>query len=356
LKKPNEIEIVMEAIARKKPESIPIALWTHVGALPFLGVDYEKSCKNGEALAEVNLIFQKKFGLDLLKVTPYFRNICIGWGCKYKWTPGNEWVATVEYSVKKEEDWETLKILDPPKTTLAEDIKAAKIIAREIGDRIPFIWTIPGALFIAGALAGDDLVLAGIRSNSDRLKKALDTITETEIKLGQMILEAGANGVFYTTRPGAQRDLWNHLTRAQVEEFSFKYDMRILESLRGADIRILHVCAGHKREDKPKLLVDMMKEEYFTRFPVNAINWWDRSYFDLSTAKRVYGNKFCLLGGLDQENTLPLGKPSDVQTEVRTAVDAAGPDGFIVGPGCTIRTSTPEANFHAAVNAAHGIR
>jgi uroporphyrinogen decarboxylase len=347
---------VMAALARERVDVSPISLWSHTGALPFLGFDYEETCRNGQKMADVHLAFLKKFGIDLLKVTPYVRSICTSWGCRYEWKKGSEWITTLESAVKTEEDWKALKVMNPRNKVMVEELEAANILRREIGGRTPFLWTMMGPLFLAGALAGDDLLLSGIKSRSSALKGALDVVSETLIRFGQECLAAGATGIFYSIRPGAQRHLWNQLTRTELEEFSFRYDLKILEALRDSDIRVLHICSGHKREDRPGLLVELLKEGYFKRFPVDAMNWWDRNYFDLANAKAVYGNTFCLMGGLDQEGTLPHGTPADVEAEARNAITLAGIDGgLVLAPGCTIRVNTPEENYTAAVNAAHSM-
>ncbi len=356
-KKSGQYERVMAALAREKTDVFPVSLWTHTGALSFLGFDFEKTCKNGEEMANANMSFLRKFEVDLLKVTPYGGNLAINWGNKCKWTHGSEWVDTVAYAIKNDDDWDTIKVLDIEETTVSEELKAAEIMREKIGGKVPFVWTIMGVLNTAGKLAGDDLVLSGIRSNSDALKNALDAISDTLARFGRELLSAGSDGVFYSVRPGREHSMWDRLTRMELEEFSFKYDQKVLEALHDADIRILHICTGHRRQEKPKLVTELMDEGYFAKFPVHAINWWDRCFFDLRHAKTVYGNRFCLIGGLDQEQTLPYGTPQDVEKEAENAIESAGADGgLIVGPGCTIRTRTTERNFAAAVNSVHAYR
>jgi uroporphyrinogen-III decarboxylase len=341
----------MAAMAREKTDRIPLSLWAHVGALPYIGSSYEAMCKDGNELANVHLKFFRKFPMDLLKVTTFTRASCAAWGCRHEFHPGSEWFDVTRYAVEEKEDWESLRVLDPAKA-FAEDLKGARILKEELSESVPFVWSTMGVLFVACGLAGDDLVLSGVRSDSPSLKKGLDIITDSLTLFCEAVVDAGADGIFYALRPGTERDLWNELTGPELEEYSFKYDLKVLKAIRDAKIRILHICTGHKRKERYEHLMTLMKGGELARFPVDAINWWDRSFFDLRTAKGVYGEKFCLMGGLDQEDTMPKGSPEDVERQVADAVDAAGRgEGFMVAPGCTIRSNAPEENFAAAIAA-----
>ena len=95
-----------------------------------------------------------------------------------------------------------------------------------------------------------------------------------------------------------------------------------------------------------------MEDGWFAKYPVDAINWYDRSFTPVQRAKEVYGDRFCVVAGVDQRGTMLQGTPLQVEEEVRSAIEAAAEGGgFIIGPGCTLAQGTPLANYNAVARA-----
>lgn len=69
----------------------------------------------------------------------------------------------------------------------------------------------------------------------------------------------------------------------------------------------------------------------------------DPEAFDLAETKRTLGGKVCLWGGVNGHLTVEQGTPGAVQREVQTAMEALGPDGFILSPVDNVREDTPLA-------------
>lgn len=91
-----------------------------------------------------------------------------------------------------------------------------------------------------------------------------------------------------------------------------------------------------------------MENGWFKKFPVDAINWWDASFTSCRIAKRIYGDKFCIVAGVDQRKILRDGTPKQVEEHVKDSIDAIGEKGgFILGPGCTLSQDTPLMNMNA---------
>jgi len=74
----------------------------------------------------------------------------------------------------------------------------------------------------------------------------------------------------------------------------------------------------------------------------------------LKTAKRLVGNRVCLMGNLDPVELLWRGSPRAVDLAARQAIAEAGADaGFILGSGCEVPVSAPPENLKAMIAAAH---
>lgn len=68
---------------------------------------------------------------------------------------------------------------------------------------------------------------------------------------------------------------------------------------------------------------------------------------DLATTKQRYGDKICLKGNVDCAGVLQSGTPDEVRAATRTAIEAAGPDGFILSSSNTIHRGVKPENYRA---------
>jgi len=339
-------ERVIAAIHREVPDRVPWALWGHFPSLPFLRYySWEKANRDGEELARAHiaLLLELDYKMDLLKVTPFYRYMADRWGSIFRFTNNEEEVETVEVFVNETDDWEKLWVLDPKKE-LKENLRTVSILSRELR-RIPFIYTIASPLTQALAyISSPERVFTDMEAQPDALKEGLETIAQTCIEFGKACIDEGATGIFYGIAGGGE--YWSRMNRNQLEEYALEYDKMVLDALKDAQIRMLHICSND--QENPQKNGGLMEEGWFKKYPVNAINWWDRSFTPTSTAKKVYGDSFCIAGGLDQWQTMRRGTPQQVEEEVKSAIESSAEGGgFIIGPGCTLYSDTPLANFNA---------
>jgi uroporphyrinogen-III decarboxylase len=128
------------------------------------------------------------------------------------------------------------------------------------------------------------------------------------------------------------------------------YDKKVLDSLRDAPIRCLHICSTEF--ENPQQDGGLMMDGWFNKYPVDAINWWNHSFAPCSQTKRVYGDRFCVVAGVDHKHTMRYGTPIQVDEQVRASIHRMGEDGgFIIGPGCTLFQDTPLEHFNAVARA-----
>ena len=336
----NSYERVMASLNLSKPDRIPVSLWFH-WYNTFAGFGYQEYCKDGEKFARSHLAFLERLRVDYLKVTPDGNHMVEDWGCKLEWNEPEAHTKIVEHSVLSVEDWETLEPLNPNRCKmLSAQLVAAKILAERIGNKTPFIFTLFSPLTIAIKLAGSETVTAHIRGAKRPLLRGLRTVTEFTIDFGEALLDQGATGIFYATQVATK----DFLTSEQYDEFCLPFDMRVLGALSHSDMTVLHLHSEKRGDEIPF--------ERIARYRVDALNWWDRGGIPtLVDAKRLYGDKFCLIGGLDHTSTLHHGSPSEVRREAREAIGQGGPEGFMLGPGCTVAARAKLENFEAAIEA-----
>ena len=333
---------IMAVMERKVPDRVPWALWGHFPACKWLnGYSWEKTTRDGEesAKAHMALLRELDYPMDMLKVTPYYRFMTLPWGSKAEFINNDEDVNMKEVTVKKTKDWEKLWVLDPKKE-LREFVRCNEILARDLR-RMPFIYTIPNPIFLAmNGVSTHEQVLKDMKENPDALKKGLDVITETIIDFAKACVDAGASGIFFGI--GGNGRIWKDLDKKQLETYALAYDKRVLDAVK-APIKLLHICstpAGNPEK--------LMEEGWFKKYPVTAINWASHAWTPVKKGKEIYGDKFCICGGLDHESVLRKGTPKQVEEAVKKAIDeGAEGGGFMLGPGCTIFQDTPFANYDA---------
>lgn len=340
-------ERVLAAINLKVPDRVPWALWGHFPAMSFLKhYSWEKANRDGEesAKAHIALLNELDYKMDLLKVTPFYRFMAYHWGSKFKFTDNDESVETVEVVVKEPKDWKRLWVLDPKKE-LRENLRTVSILSKEIGRRMPFVYTIPSPIVQAlHGVSTPKRVYADMVCHPDFIKEGLETITQTSIDFSRACINEGATGIFFGVGGGG--DIWSKMNRKHLQEYALYYDKKVLNSLKDAPIKLLHICSNE--QENPQQNGGLMEDGWFKQYPVNAINWWD-SHFTLShIAKKIYGKKFCIVSGVDHKQIMRYHTPKQVENQVKEAIEkSAEGGGFIIGPGCTLFQDTPMANINA---------
>ncbi len=317
-------ERIRRIIQRQAVDRVPFALWRHLppeDATP-------------EGLVAATLRFTRRWDLDFVKAM--FPNRCFteDWGNRfglYNRAVGNATIA--EHAVKQPSDWRTLRPLHPLKGALGEQVRTVTLLREALGPDIPIVATVFSPLTIARYLAGDE-VYAQALTHGDDLHAGLRVVGETVCDFAQACVEAGADGIFLAVQ-GATRD---SLPAQAVREFGLAYDLPVLQRIAGKPwFNILHLC-------KPNL-----RFEVAASYPVQAVNWHDRSPTGptLRQARQMFDA--VLIGGLghDVGETFLEGTPEEAAAEARDAIAQTGGERFILGPGCGIRLATPEANVDA---------
>jgi uroporphyrinogen decarboxylase len=345
----DRFERVMAVMRREVPDRVPWALWGHFPACEWLDCySWELSTRNGEhqAKAHMALLRELDYKMDLLKVTPYYRFMAMQWGSKFDFKDNEEEAPTLSTAVEDPEDWSKLWVLDPKKE-LREFVRANEVLSRDLR-RMPFIYTIPSPIIQAmNGVGTPERVIEDMDDNPDALKEGLKTITETTKDFAKACVDSGATGIFLGIGGGGR--IWLDLSKKQLEEYALGYDKEILESV-DCPIKLLHICSTPEGNAQDP---GLMEDGWFTKYPVTAINWDVHDFTPLKRGKEVYGDAFCIVGGLNHRKTLRNGNPEEVEEEVKKAIRDAGENGgFMLGPGCTVFQDMPLANYNAVGRAA----
>lgn len=299
---------------------MPIALWRH----------FPQADQKAETLAQAHIAFQRRWGWDLLKVTPAAYYYGDDWGLHAGYKPNPAGVRHItDRPIKKAADWGHLKQLDVTSGVYGRELHALHLIRDALPHEL-ILATVFSPLTVARTLAGDGALVRYLRENPDDLYRGLEVITDVTARFTAETLAAGADGIFFATQCATTE----YLTVEEYEEFGRPYDLRVLAAAADAEARLLHVHGT-------SIMFDAL-----TDYPVDIVNWHDRvTPPTLAEARARFSG--CLAGGINERETLYTGAPEAIAEEVRDAVRQTGGQRHIVAPGCVIPIEVTEERIAA---------
>ncbi len=332
------LERVMTTIQHRIPDRVPVDLHNFLAAIRYSGLPLSEALQDGEMLAESQLKYWRDFQHDVLLVENGVVAEAQACGC------------TAEYSDEQPADIVThvlagglegvadLEVPDPFTThPMCEVLKAVRILAREIGDRVFIMGRAdqgPAALF--GALRGYEQFILDLALNEqpELIRQTLDFCTRVHRRYAEAFREAGAHG---TSMGGAGVDLIGpRLHRERCHPSA----TQVIRAVGSADFPFaLHICG-----DATEILPDMVA----TGAQILELDYKT----DMRVAKETLRGRATFLGPINPV-LLWGAAPSDVDAAAREAIETLAPGGeFILGPGCALGLDTPPENVHALIESA----
>jgi len=190
----------------------------------------------------------------------------------------------------------------------------------------------------AHTLMGMDSFLLALIDQPDRMHDLLRRIADYQIGLVKRYLAMGADIIRGLDDYGTQHSLllgprrWRTFIKPELARI-------VAAAKEGGALFWLHSC-GRVMEILPDLVeigVDILD-------PVQV------RANDQALAKRLYGDRLCLMGGMDTQHVLTFGTPEEVEAEVKERIALLAPGGgFILAPDTLI--TMPEANYKAYLDA-----
>jgi uroporphyrinogen decarboxylase len=295
----SKLERVKAVLQGDRVDRLPFTFWHHFGLekLP------------GEKHAEATLAFYRKYDLDLIKVMSDF---------PYPLPKSLE-------KLEAAEDWEKLEVLKNP---FPEQIKALKLIHKDVRGQAPFVETIFQSWTVAEKLSSKSTVRKLKEQDPNLLKKVLRVISESQANHARLALEAGAAGVFLAL--AAADDLV--MERQEYLKHVRESDLIILDAVKDKSyMNILHLHGNRVHFDS------------VANYPVQVINYSVHgTKTDLSVAKRQFSGT--LMGGLDESRIANLTE-EELKSQIQSATLAMQKRRLILAPGCSVPNDTPEESL-----------
>jgi uroporphyrinogen decarboxylase len=237
----------------------------------------------------------------------------------------------------------TYRTPDPLRPALYDD---ALWTLREFRDEYWIVGVTVTTIFeTAWALRGYERLLTDLVTDPDTAEAILDFPYRYHLAAAQRLVEMGVDMIWVGDDVGGQSGmiispaLWRRIFKPRWASF-FASLKRINPAVK---------IAYHSDGGIEAIIPD------FIEIGLDVLNPVQPRCMDPARLKKLYGDRLCFWGSIDEQQTLPFGTPADVEREVQARLATLGQDGgLIIGPTHHVQLDTPLENFHAMTQAIRG--
>ncbi len=294
------------------------------------GVYFPHAHVDANAMAELALAGHEIVGFDTVMPEYSVHQEAAALGCEVDWGSREQMPDSRNFPYEDFSDAVIPEnILEKPSMRVVLD--ALSILRRHVGGKVAIIGKVMGPWTLAYHLAGtQNLLLQVGLGEKEKISRMLRLLMPVTVAFAKAQFQAGADIVV----------LADHATGNLVGSYHYQEYLLPLHQEMTAEIGgplILHVCGNCL--DRIELFADAGFDGYHFEWQV-----------DSKVAVEKVGHRMCLVGNINNAQTLFQGTPEDVRKQVRYAVEAGV---NIIGPECAIPLSTPIENLKAIVAAVH---
>lgn len=316
-------ERLQRAVLGESVDRIPVALWRH-----WPGDDQRTA-----DLAQSIIDFQRHYDWDFVNVTPAPSYAVIDYGLQDEWEGTPDGSRIVRRSpVRRSLDWTELRVLDPSHGELGKQLIGLRMVLdamRSAGT--PVIMTVYSPLTQAARLVGSTMLLRTLRRHPDRLRTGLNALVESTVRFVEALQSLEIAGIYYVIEHAHHDALSDH----EYATFGLPDDLRILDALPVSWWFNMVYLSG----ESPMF-------QCVERFPVQAVNWHDRTARpDMIESRTLFRGAAC--GGLDAERHLQYATPSVIRDVARESITQMNGRRLILSAGGPVLATTPQSNLRA---------
>jgi len=223
-------------------------------------------------------------------------------------------------------------------------LRSYQIVAEAIGDDVAIAANVEGPVTKAGLLRGLDNLLVDLASEPAAARTAVDFAVELACEHVRSLLQAGAHFIFVA----AASDGPAVISPEHYLDYTIPGLRTIVAAARELGAPVVFHPHGAFTEELFWPLVDAAIETGIIGFQFGEDN-------DLGIAKQRWGDRTCILGGVDVPTILSPGPPERIREATRQVMDVAGRDGaFILMPSCSLHRGLAIEHLQAMIQAARG--
>ena len=214
---------------------------------------------------------------------------------------------------------------------MTDRIEAVRALREQVGNEVPVMGWVEGALAEAADLRGVSTLLTDLTERPAWVHELLEACTSMAIAFAEAQIAAGAHII------GLGDAIASQISPRMYRAFAMPYEQRIFAAVRAAGaIPRLHICGN---------TTHLLRDIATCGAQIVDLDWM----VDLGqAAQALEGLAVC--GNLNPVSVFLQGTPEQVRLGV-LANAAAGGGRWISAAGCEIPDSTPPANLHAQTQA-----
>jgi uroporphyrinogen decarboxylase len=240
---------------------------------------------------------------------------------------------------------DTFRPPDPERPELYEGVER---LLREYRDEYWIVGeTVTTILETAGALRGLPRLLMDLIEDPDLADRILEIPYRYHLAAAKRMVRMGVDMIWVGDDVGTQRGMM--ISPACWRRFLKPRMARFISEIRALNPRLK--VAYHSDGDIRPIIPELIE------IGVDVLNPIQPACMNPAEIARLFGDRLCLWGTIDEQRTLPFGAPEDVRREVLLRIETAGKNGgLILGPTHHVQLDTPMENFRAMVEAIRGDR
>jgi uroporphyrinogen decarboxylase len=272
---------------------------------------------------------------------PYTDEWGVGWDIHPYHTPFGVGAYT-EISSHPLADDAAIQSYQPPDPNRPELYEGAAQMIRDFKADYWIVGVTVTTIFeTAWALRGLEQILLDMSINPDLADQLLDIPFRYHLTAAKKLVEMGVDMIWTGDDVGTQNKMlisprmWRKYLKPRMANF--------ISELKVANpaVKIAYHTDGNVEPIIPELI----------EIGIDVLNPIQPTSMDPAKIKKEYGDMLCFWGTIDEQQTLPFGKPEDVANEVCRRLETVGYDGgLILGPTHHVQLDTPLENFWAMVN------
>ncbi len=318
----DKFNLIKQTFKAESTEKVPYAIWKH----------YPEFDKSPEELLKAQMRFQNEFDSDIMKISISSRAFASDFGVELGgYNPVSGSRISMKYPIEKLEDWKNIKKNDVRNGEFGNQIKAMKLISREVEGKVPTMMTIFSPFLLASQIDKD--IIIHYRKDPELIREKLEIIGSSMTDFTEASLDAGANGIFLATQ---------HFNNSLNDEERNVLEFNPMKTLISKTIKKSNFVVLHLHGNLPDF-------ELAAKLPVDAINWHDQQTLpSLSNARKMF--KGGLLGGLNTESWKELNHPENVSVLITSVYKKFRSKGLMIAPGCVIPQYVSNNIIKTAVN------
>lgn len=328
-------ERIKAVLEGRKPDRVPMMLHNFMAAAREAGISMEEYRSSPENIARVHLAMARKYGLDgvLMDIDTCMEASAIGVPVDYPREEPARVTGPLSDDIKR-----LMEAMEPEKLLKSERIKisteAVHLLKRKAEGELFVRANCDQMAFSLAMLAyGMEDFMADLMDEDceEQILALIDRACEVHLAYHRLMIEAGADMTSFGDS-SCGPDL---ISRSMYEKFALPFHRKLQKALSPMGVpNLCHICG------RLDLILEDVADVGFSAVEIDYKT-------DLALAVEKLKGRSVVFGPIDPSGVFCLGTPEQVAAETRRVLELFAGRGIVIGAGCALPSTTPEANIRA---------